>query len=163
MPIVAKSGFICIGPKAQEVLRPYLQRAPDRFCFSAAQVSEDNRANALATRPIRKTPLYPSETARIAKQSRERRARLVKERRPGERYRTGSYAVAIQRACIRAFGVDGPRWSPNQLRHLAATEIRKQFGLEAAQIILGHAQADVTQIYAERDSGLAIRIAKEVG
>jgi hypothetical protein len=46
---------------------------------------------------------------------------------------------------------------------LAATEIRKQFGLEAAQIILGHAQADVTQIYAERDSGLAIRIAKEVG
>ena len=32
------------------------------------------------------------------------------------------------------------RWSPNQLRHAAATEVRKQFGLEAAQIILGHSR-----------------------
>ena len=44
-----------------------------------------------------------------------------------------------------------------------ATEIRKQFGLEAAQAILGHANADVTQIYAERDLGLAERVMREVG
>jgi site-specific recombinase XerC len=43
------------------------------------------------------------------------------------------------------------RWAPNRLRHSAATEIRKNFGLEAAQVILGHSAADVTQIYAERD------------
>ncbi len=54
-------------------------------------------------------------------------------------------------------------WSPNQLRHSFATEVRKRFGLEAAQVMLGHAHADVTQVYAERDLALAVRVAGEVG
>lgn len=55
------------------------------------------------------------------------------------------------------------RWSPNRLRHSAGTEIRKRFGLEAAQVILGHASADVTQVYAERDLQKAVEIMREVG
>jgi hypothetical protein len=43
------------------------------------------------------------------------------------------------------------------------TEIRKRYGLEAAQVILGHASADVTQIYAERDLQKAVEIMREVG
>ena len=45
----------------------------------------------------------------------------------------------------------------------AATEIRRRFGLEAAQVILGHSKADVTQIYAERNPGKAIEVALQVG
>jgi integrase len=55
------------------------------------------------------------------------------------------------------------RWSPNQLRHSAATTIRKEFGLEAAQIALGHSRADVTQIYAERDLEKGIQVALRIG
>jgi len=55
------------------------------------------------------------------------------------------------------------RWAPNQLRHAAGTEIRKKFGLEAAQVILGHSKADVTQIYAERDMAKAAAVIREVG
>ena len=55
------------------------------------------------------------------------------------------------------------RWSPNRLRHSAGTEIRKRFGLEAAQVILGHASANVTQVYAERDLQKAVDIMREVG
>jgi integrase len=55
------------------------------------------------------------------------------------------------------------KWCPLQLRHTAATTIRKRFGLEAAQTVLGHSKADVTQIYAERDYTLAARVAREVG
>ena len=55
------------------------------------------------------------------------------------------------------------RWSPNRLRHSAGTEIRKHYGLEAAQVILGHASADVTQVYAERDLQKAVEIMREVG
>jgi hypothetical protein len=55
------------------------------------------------------------------------------------------------------------RWSPNRLRHAAATEIRKRFGLEAAQTVLGHAQASINEDYAERDLTLAVRVAREVG
>jgi integrase len=56
-----------------------------------------------------------------------------------------------------------PPWNPNQLRHTLATEVRKRFGVEAAQVLLGHSRADVTQVYAERDLGLAERIALEIG
>lgn len=55
------------------------------------------------------------------------------------------------------------RWSPNQLRHAAETEIRRKHGLEAAQVILGHSKADVTQIYAERDMAKAAAVIREVG
>ena len=80
------------------------------------------------------------------------------------------------RACERAFPVpDGlPEaslkawrkanwWSPNQLRHSAATEIRKLYGIEGSQVVLGHAKADVTQIYAERDHDKAAEIMRQVG
>ncbi|MCA9124672.1 MAG: tyrosine-type recombinase/integrase [Planctomycetaceae bacterium] len=79
---------------------------------------------------------------------------------------------AIHIACDHAFpapaGVKGKqlgtwrkshRWNPNQLRHAAATEIRKRYGLEGAQVALGHASAHVTQIYAETDNAKAAMIA----
>lgn len=57
-----------------------------------------------------------------------------------------------------------PHWHPHQLRHTYATEIRKQFGLEAAQILLGHSSALVTEaVYAERDESHARRIALTIG
>jgi integrase len=54
-------------------------------------------------------------------------------------------------------------WHPNQLRHTKATEVRRRFGLDGAQVIMGHAKADVTQVYAERSSALAVEIAKKIG
>ena len=54
-------------------------------------------------------------------------------------------------------------WHPNQLRHTFATAVRKQHGLEAAQVLLGHSRADVTQIYAEKNEALAAVIAAKMG
>lgn len=55
------------------------------------------------------------------------------------------------------------RWHPHQLRHTAATELRKNFGLEAAQVILGHQTLSVTQIYAEKNIEAAMNIMGQVG
>ena len=55
------------------------------------------------------------------------------------------------------------RWHPNQLRHTVATEVRARFGLEAAQAVLGHAKADVTQVYAERDLSKAAEVMRQIG
>ena len=71
-----------------------------------------------------------------------------------------SYGSAVRAAAVKA-GL--PVWSPNRLRHAAATAVRKSHGLEGAQILLGHASADVTQVYAERDHELGRRVAAEVG
>jgi len=87
-----------------------------------------------------------------------------------------SYRRAIDRACIQAFSPPADlsedqikqwhkshRWHPHQLRHSAGTRIRKEMGLEAAQVYLGHSKADVTQIYAERNLELARQIAAKYG
>jgi len=55
------------------------------------------------------------------------------------------------------------RWHPHQLRHNAATELRRQFGIETARIILGHRSAAITEVYAELDQGKALEAMKRVG
>ncbi len=56
------------------------------------------------------------------------------------------------------------RFHPHQLRHNAATELRKAFGLEAAQLTLGHSSAIVTDaVYAERDRTKVIEIMRRIG
>jgi len=140
--------IIIVGPQAQVVLASYLLRPADAYCFSPTEAIRRWRANQRARR---KTPVQPSQV---------NRSKPHPMLRPGERYTTYSYRQAVHRACRHA-GVE--RWSPNRLRHLAATEIRRRYGLEGAQVILGHSRADVTQIYAERDLHLATAIMREVG
>ena len=56
------------------------------------------------------------------------------------------------------------RWHPHQLRHTAGTRIRREFGLEAAQIALGHSSALVTDaVYAERDATKVVEVMKRIG
>jgi integrase len=141
---------VCIGPKGQDVLRPYLLRAKDAHCFSP---SESEGKRLAEVHEARVTPIIHGNrpgTNRVSKP----------KRKPGDRYTTASYRRAIHRACDKA-KID--RWSPNRLRHSAATDIRRQFGLEAAQVALGHAGADVTQIYAERDLQKAAEVMAKVG
>jgi integrase len=78
----------------------------------------------------------------------------------GQPYRHEAYATAISRACKKA-GV--PRWTPNQLRHTAGTEIRDKFGIEYAQAALGHASIKTTEIYAQVNYEKAEKVAREIG
>jgi integrase len=55
------------------------------------------------------------------------------------------------------------RWFPYQLRHSFATDVRREHGLEAAQVLLGHTTANVTEIYAKRNEALAAKVASEMG
>jgi integrase len=66
----------------------------------------------------------------------------------------------IYRGCKKA-GI--PNWHPIRLRHSYATKVRATDGIEGAQVLLGHAKADVTQIYAERNERLAADIARKIG
>jgi integrase len=47
-------------------------------------------------------------------------------------------------------------WHPHQLRHNAATFLRKEFGLDTARVILGHRSAAITEVYAELDQQKAL-------
>lgn len=157
--------IVHFGPRAQSVLRPFLD-APGEYVFSAAEVVAD----AIATRTAnRRTSRYPSHMVRNAE-----KRKADRKRPPRDHYSTDSYGKAVAkgiaranawRACMAAGAAFDPvpAWTPNQLRHLRGTEVRKAFGLEAAQVSLDHARADVTQIYAERDRALAAKVAAESG
>jgi integrase len=79
---------------------------------------------------------------------------------PTRRYSVDTYRRAIHRACDRA-GI--PRWSPNRLRHSAATKLRREIGLEAARVVLGHSDASTTTIYAESDLQAAREAMERLG
>jgi integrase len=164
--------IIHIGPKAQKLIAPYLLRDARTACFSPREVVE--RLNA-ERRESRVTPLGAGN-APGRRSNASDKLKGGKPRSPGEAYTTRSYARAIARACDRAFpapkGTTGERlqkwradhrWAPNQLRHAYGTSVRKQFGLEAVQVSLGHASAEVTQIYAERDLAKAAEVARLIG
>ena len=143
-----KGRAIPLGPRAQAVLAPWLRDDPAAYMFSPAEGVALRNAEK---RAARKSKVPPSQAAR--RKARPRRG-------PGERFDKDAYRIAIARACDRA-GV--PRWHPHQLRHAVATKVRASYGLEAAQTLLGHAKADVTQIYAERDLAKAVEVMREVG
>ena len=75
-------------------------------------------------------------------------------------YTSQSYGRAVKRACEKT---KVPHWHPHQLRHAFATRVRESHGLDAAQAVLGHATARVTEIYAERVGGLAKKVLNEIG
>jgi integrase len=141
---------IFFGPKAQQLLLPYLLRAAAAYCFSPREAEAKRRAVQYGAR---QTPLSCG--------NRPGTNRKANPRRPaGEKYDRNSYARAVRRAAQVA-GVG--TWSPNRLRHTFATEVRKSFGLEAVQVCLGHSKADTTQIYAERDLLKAANVARQIG
>ena len=145
---------IYIGPAGQAILSPWLRTStPADYCFSASASREWYRQQAAIARRTH----HSCGNARGRKHD-QRPGPGTRQPRP--HFDSSSYAHAIRRACLAA-GVT--HWSPNQLRHTRATLIRQQHGLEAAQVILGHATADVTQIYAERDRELGMRIALQSG
>ena len=139
---------IHIGPKAQAILEPYLQRPTDAFCFSPR---ESEVARHREQRACRKSPVQPSQ----------RNRRKKNPRRPaGDGYTRDSYRRAIERAA-KAAGVG--HWFPNQLRHSAATEIRAMFGIEAASTRLGHKSITITELYAEKSAKLSRDVARQIG
>jgi integrase len=179
--------LILIGPRAQEVLRPYLGTRLDAYCFSPA---ESERHRSAQRREGRQTPLTPSQRGRKPKAGRKRA--------PAGRYPVTSYRNAIYRACDRAFSLPGRlaprqdekgkresraawwarltveereavrawrrehRWHPNRLRHSRATELRR-YGLDVVKTILGHSKVETTQIYSEKDVAAAMEVVSKIG
>jgi len=174
---------VLIGPRGQEVLRPWLRLNIVEHLF---QPREARAAFDAERRRNRKTPMTPGQAARRPKRD--------PKKRPGTRYTVSSYDGAIYRACDKAFPAPGPlarregetnkrwmarltegqtaelkawrsahRWSANQLRHAKATELRRVAGLDAARVVLGHRSAQITEVYAELDLGRAAEVMERLG
>lgn len=169
--------IVPLGPQAQRIVQPYLDRAARAYLFSPAEADQQRRA---ARHACRKTPKSCGN-----RPGSNRRAKPA--RKPRDHYTTQSYGRSIAYGCEAAWPhpelsrlrksklSDSQkqelrewntrhRWSPNQLRHAAATRIRSVAGLEMARAILGHSTIAVTEAYyAEADMQKAAEVMTEIG
>ncbi|AQT69206.1 site-specific tyrosine recombinase XerC [Anaerohalosphaera lusitana] len=155
--------IISIGPRGQEILRPFLLKKRTDYCFSPQETENKRRRELTLTR---KTPLSCGNRPGTNRKAKPQRA-------PRDHYDTRSYGQAVKRAIntarreIKRQGGNPdeelPKWTPYQLRHTAATKIRKVFNYETAGALLGHSNLSATQIYAERNQGLADMAAQQFG
>lgn len=155
-----KSRTIFIGRRAQDVLRPFLRVDPNEPLFQPREADQERVA---ALRASRKTKVQPSQIDR---------SKPNPKRKPGTMYTAASYRRAIARGVEKANQarktVDPkaapiPDWHPHQLRHSAATALRREFGLDVARAVLGHTSPVVTEIYAEMDQSKAREAMERVG
>jgi integrase len=132
---LGKHRIIPLGPKAIEILRPFLEgKGPKDAIFSPAANTAyvlDQRARE-ATSPSRYDRSVENPT-----------------RPPGDFYSTLSYGRAVARLCKR-HGL--PPWSPSCLRATTAQTVFEAIGLDAAKALLGHADSAVTERHYLRES-----------
>lgn len=143
-----KSRQVFIGPAAQEVIRPWLRTDPAEHLFQPREAVASRRADQ---RRSRKSKIQPSQEGR-------RKQKPIKE--AGDHYSPTSLRIAVRVACKKA---DVANWHPNQLRHNAATKIRREHGIDLARIILGHSDMKTTEIYAEADREKAMKVVETTG
>ena len=105
----------------------------------------------------RKTPRWPSHM----KRNEAKRKGAARKRPPSDRYDHRSISHAVRRACERA---KVKAFSPYELRHLRAVELRERFGIEHVRAVLGHSAAAMSDHYSRAaDKALATKVAREVG
>lgn len=134
-----KARMVPIGPRAQqqfpELSDGYVFQGKPGKCYT-----EDSYRNAVKRACVRVFPI-PDQWSQLAGENvKAWKTRLKK---------VGSLEAMEEWR-------NEYHWSPNRLRHARATQLRAEHGLEAAQVTLGHARADVTQIYAAANAELAM-------
>jgi integrase len=177
---------IVLGPRAQAVIAPFLAgRAIDVPLFSPAEAEADRLA---AKHESRTTPLKHGNRPGTNRKAEPRR-RAGESYTTGSYRRAIAYACDAafppptplakrdgetdrvwmarlspdERARLREWQ-KARRWRPNQLRHTAATRLRREHGLEIAQLVLGHSSAELTDaVYAQRDIDRVVWVMCKIG
>jgi len=185
-----KHRAIHLGPKSQTVLQPFLKHELDAFIFSPADAEQERQAqrhnnrqtplscgNKPGSNRKKKQPKRKPQTHYTVASYRRAIERACEHAFPPPNHLQPRILRSGKRESKKAFHARltpeekkkitdwkrEHRWHPNQLRHTAATRLRKEFGIEAARVILGHSSATITEVYAELDHAKAASIMESVG
>jgi integrase len=160
---------VFLGPRAQQIIKSFLKADTEACLFSPVE-------SLLRIHEAR----HAKRATRLDRGNRPGSNRVRRPKRAaGDAYTTHSYCRAVtygiqaanraRLAEAKVNGVDAdkvelvPHWHPHQLRHNAATVLRREHGIETARVILGHRSASVTEIYCEMDTARAIDVMAKIG
>jgi integrase len=181
-----KTRMIAVGPKAQALLLEFFTPTLADYLFSPRRAMAEHNEDRTSARV---TPRYPSHIERNLQKRKRRPRRQPGEFYDRTSYtravaRACEQAFPLPAALARETDESATgwhdrltdqqrvellvwrtahRWHPNQIRHTYATAARKVFGLEHAAAALGHTKMSTTEVYAERDVGLAVEVAIKLG
>lgn len=140
----SKTRTLYIGPKGQHVLKPFiLARRPGEYLFQPEDYYRER-----------------SEAGTVHRRPNQKKNTPKTERKITDHYTASTYRRAVERGCKAA---DVPVWHPHQLRHTCASEMVKKYGIESTRALLGHSHLDATQLYAEMDEAVVLKIAAAAG
>jgi integrase len=173
---------IAIGPQGQEIIRPFLKTNLNAYLFSPKEAIAMFRADQRAKRKSRVQPSQlsrrklratktPGERYTVSSYGKAIVAACIRAfppsgvlaRRKGETAKQWRARLTSQQKADLLNWCREHRWHPNQLRHTKATEIRREFGLDAARVVLGHRSPQVTETYAEIDVNKATEVMARLG
>jgi integrase len=177
---------IYIGQRTQKIIKPWLRTELEAYLF---QPCEAEAARRTERRENRRSPMTPSQAKRQPRRKPRRaptgRYTVASYRRaiargcevafgmpewlrkpPCDEKGNCRLEVKEEKEARLQRAAEWRRehcWHPHQLRHNAATNFRKEFGVEVARIILGHKTAFTTEIYAEVDQQQAMQAMWKAG
>lgn len=129
-----KKLIVALGPKAQAILKPYLNRNPEDYVFKPTEGCQ---------RPTKQ---------------------MNSHYRPASYRRSIWYAIdSVNKKRKKKGQSEMGMWHPHQLRHNVGTQIRDTYGIEACQAVLGHVSLEASEIYTKKRIDLATKVVKELG
>jgi integrase len=159
-----QSRVICLGPRAQAVLSPWLKTDPEAYIFQPREAvaallhfrkkphrTDHQRAKAAAAK---------RSAAEAQRRTKTGRTKPASSRNAGEVYDHRRISNAVRRACLK-LGIEP--WTPYQMRHSMATRVEQAIDFDTARKVLGKKSVADTARYVHADERAAAEAMKRIG
>lgn len=182
---------IPLGPRARAIIEPFLMPDTQAYLFRATDADAERRERIHGQRmtPVQPSQQRRHERS-VRRMAKGQRGRAPGDRYTTASYgraiaracemawppqpplaRREDETMKQWKQRIMAEGLaselkawrNAHRWHPHQIRHSVGTRIRREYGIEAARVALGHNKLSTTEIYAEKNLEIAREIANRVG
>jgi integrase len=155
---------ICLGPKAQTVLGPWLKADPDAYIFqpreAVAALAESRKKSHRTDEQRAKAASAKKRAAAAQRKAKTGRAKASSSRNAGEVYDHRRISNAVRRACLK-HGIEP--WTPYQMRHSMATRVEQTIDFDTARKVLGKKSLADTARYVHADERAAAEVMKRIG
>ncbi|WP_437228791.1 tyrosine-type recombinase/integrase [Planctomicrobium sp. SH661] len=156
-----KGRVVAIGPAGQKILREFLKGDLQEYLFSPRSVQRGRAGACYTSFSYHRAITRGCEVAFGMPDHLRRIDRYLKNQKELNEKQKISLKKKLQKEAV-AWRAEHC-WSPNQLRHNFATRARREFGIEAARVTLGHSSAVTSEIYAEKDLDAARAVVAKIG
>lgn len=159
-----QSRVICLGPRAQAVLAPWLKEDAESYifqpCEAVAALTESRKKAHRTDQQRAQAAAAKRRAAEAHRKAATGRSKPANSRNAGEVYDHRRISNAVRRACLK-HGIEP--WTPYQMRHSMATRVEETIDFDTARKVLGKRSVADTARYVHADERAAAEAMKRIG